>query len=459
MNRFSFSFFITGLLLVFISGCAEAPIQVGGDKVEKPLEQVTGITSDDLQATLQKTELNLWDVYNLSVKHTEDMASKYENIVQSNAQSGEAVASILPQISINDKKSWLSSTNIVGTPNPLFESSNNALYLSGAETILSGFNQLAAIQGAQSQVDQNHHLFQQEARNLLLNVAKFFYAALQAQDTLTSKQEIQKLTQDILKQEQQWRAIGRSRDSDVLSVEAQLAQLTGDLENAQNQLTQAREALVVLAGLKPDQPLKSQETAVAPPYNLQEAEAKTDIRSDVLAAKAAVDLADAQLLQAHGLHAPSLSLAGQYYLQDDGQSPTPDWNLFLVASLPIFDGGSSFEQENAAGSKKRQAELQYTLTRRQALEDIREAYQSLASSLVQVDDYSKALDAAQKEYDAVEHDRRLALNTELDVLNALTSLATAKNNYNQAKYQALVNWIWLGEATGDLPKTAKEKQN
>ncbi len=55
----------------------------------------------------------------------------------------------------------------------------------------------------------------------------------------------------------------------------------------------------------------------------------------------------------------------------------------------------------------------------------------------------------------MEHDRRLALNTELDVLNALTSLATAKNNYTQSKYQALVNWIWLGEATGDLPKIQK----
>lgn len=441
-------------LSLLISGCAEAPIKVGDNNVEKPLEKITGISTADLEQSAQKPEMNLWDVYNLSVKRTEDLAVKYENIIQSSAQSQQAIASVLPQININENKIWQSSDFIVGNYNPLFVQANS-IYLTGTETLLSGFNQLAAIQGAQAQVDQNHHLFQQEARNLLLSVAKAFYATLQAQDTLTSKQEIQKLTQNVLKQEQQWKAIGRSRDSDVLSVQAQLAQLTGDLESAQNQLTQAREALVVLAGLKADQPLKSEETAIAPPSTLQDAEAKTDNRSDVLAAKAAVDLADADLLQAHGLHAPSLSFQGQYYLQDDGASPTADWNLQLVASLPIFDGGYSFEAENAAGSKKRQAELQYTLTRRQALEDIREAYQSLTSSLLQVDEYSKALDAAHKEYDAVEHDRRLALNTELDVLNALTSLSTAQNNYNQAKYQALTNWIWLGEATGELPKLQK----
>jgi outer membrane protein len=289
-----------------------------------------------------------------------------------------------------------------------------------------------------------------------LAVAKSFYTVLQAQDTLQSKQEILKLTEEILKQEQQWKAIGRSRDSDVLTTEAQLAQLNADLENAQNQLTQAHENLVVLAGLKADQPLKSEESAVTPAYSLTDAEAKVEERSDVLATKAAVDLADAQLLQAHGTHLPSLSVQGQYFLEQDGGSPTADWNVQLVASLPIFQGGSDFAQERAAASKKRQAEMQYALTRRQALEDVREAYENLTSSLVQVDAYAKALDAAQKDYQAVERDRRLALNTNLDVLQSLTQLQTAQNNYNQAHYQALVNWIWLGEATTDLPKIPKE---
>ncbi|HJT23781.1 MAG TPA: TolC family protein, partial [bacterium] len=414
MIRPSFSFLTAGFLLIGLSGCAEAPIQVGNDKVERPLEQVTGITSDDFQKTEQKSSLNLWDVYNLSVKHTEDLASKYENILQSDAQSRQAVASVLPQIGITGTKAFISNNYIGGGNSGLSPISSTTVYFTGSETLLTGLNQVAAIQGAQAQVDQNHHLFQQEARNLLLNVARSFYAALQAQENLQSKQAIQGLTQQVLRQEQQWRAIGRSRDSDVLSVQAQLAQLAGDIENAQNQLTQARENLVVLADLKPDQPLAAEETPVTPSYSLEDAQAKTGLRSDVLAAKAAVDLADAQLLQAHGEHLPSLSLQGQYYVDKEGGFPQPDWNVQLVASLPIFDGGNSFALEDQAASKKRQAELQYSLTRRQALEDIREAYQSLTSSLTQVDAYGKALDAAQKEYDAVEHDRRLALNTELD---------------------------------------------
>jgi outer membrane protein len=240
-----------------------------------------------------------------------------------------------------------------------------------------------------------------------------------------------------------------------LSVQAQLAQVNADLENARNQLTQARENLAVLAALKPDQPLASEETAVGAAYNLADAETRAESRSDVLAARFGVDLADAQLLQAHGQHLPSLSLQGQYYLQQDGGSPTPNWNFQLVASLPLFEGGAIFAQERLAASKKRQAEMQYTLVQRQAHQDIRAAHQSLESALKQVGAYQAAMEAAQKDYEAVKRDRKLALNTNLDVLQSLTQLQTAENNYNQAHYQALVDWIWLGVATGDLPKTAK----
>jgi outer membrane protein len=444
------------MLIVLLSGCAGAPVKIGDNKIERPLQEVTGLTTEDIHQAAQKESLNLWDVYALAVKHTEDLAAKYENIEQADAQSQQAIASILPQIFLNDRKNWQSTDYVFGSSNSLFTPLGNSIYVSARETIFSGLDQVAAIQGAGALLDQNRHLFRQEARNLLLAVARSFYTALQAEDTLRSKREILKLTEEILKQEQKWKAIGRSRDTDVLSVQAQLAQINADLENAQNQLTQAGENLAVLANLKPQQSLRPEESAVAVSYTLAEAEAHGEDRSDVLAARSGTDLADAQLLQAHGAHLPSLALQGQYFLQQDGGSPTPNWNFQLVASLPLFEGGAIFAQERLAASKKRQAEMQYSLIRRQAHQDIRAAYQSLESSLKQVNAYRSAMDAAQKDYEAVERDRKLALNTNLDLLQSLTQLQNAENNYNQAHYQALIDRIWLGVATGELPKTKAE---
>lgn len=448
-----------GAFLLSLSGCAEAPINVTDNNVEKPLEQITGVTSDNVEKAMQKPQMNLWDVYALAVKHTEDLASKYENILQAKAQSNQAIASVLPQIFLNDRANWQSNNYIFGSANPYFIPLGNTVYVSGSETLFTGLNQVAALQGAQAQIDQNHHLYKQEARTLLLNVARSFYGILQLQDTLQSKQEIEGLTLEILKQEQQWKNIGRSRDSDVLTTQAQLAQLKGDEEAAQGQLNIARDSLVVLTGLQTEQPLISEEQPVTATMSFEQAEALVDSRSDVIAAKAGIDLAEASVLQAHGEHLPSLAVQGQYYLQQDGGSPTADWNVQLVASLPLFEGGAVVAQEQEADSKKRQADLQYDLTRRTALQDIRGAYRALANSLNQVDAYGKALDAAQKDYTAVERDRKLALNTNLDVLNSLTQLETAKSNYDQAKYQVLINSIWLGEATDDLPKIPDQKNN
>jgi outer membrane protein len=455
-NPFTF-LALFGVLLPLLSGCAGTPVKVADGKIEKPLSEVSGTSTSDIEKISNKNILNLWDIYALGVDRTENMAVKYENLEQAFAQNQQAAASVLPQIFLNGSKGW-QSNNYVGT-NGFTTFSNvpsTSLYVSGTETLFTGLNQVAALQGSQAQIDQSRHLLRQEARGLLLRIAQSFYAVLQAQDTLRSKQEIQKLTGEILSQERKWRSIGRSRASDVLSTEAQLSQLSADLETVQNQLVQERENLALLAGIKPSQKLKSEEPALAPAYSLEEAVAKADGRSDVLAARAAVNLAEAQLLQAHGLHLPSLGVQGNYYLEKDGGSPSPEWNVQLVASLPLFEGGSVLAQERAAASKKRQAELQYSLTLRQASQDIRSAYQSLVSSLKQVDGYNAALNAAQKEYAAVEKDRKLALNTSLDVLQALTALQNAQNNFNQAYYRLLFNGIWLGVATGELPKTVNK---
>ena len=444
---------LSGSLIFIFSGCAEAPILVGNGKIEKPLEQVTGLTTADVEKAAPQSQMSFWDVYALAVERTEGLANTAEGMEQAGAQEQQAVASILPQISLNDSKNWQSNQYIFGNPNSLFTPLGNAVYLSGTENIFTGLDQVAALQGAGALKEQSRQLFQQGARDLLLSLARSFYSILQLQDSLQSRQETEKLNEQILQQEQEWRAVGRSRNSDVLTTEAQLAQLKGDMEAIHSQISIARDNFVLLSGLDTNQPLVSAEPLPTPPaFTLPDAVAKVESRADVLAAKAAVNLADAELLQAHGQHLPSLSFQGKYYLEQEGGSPTPDWNILLTASLPLFEGGGLLAQERMAASKKRQADLQYSLTRRQALQDIRGAYSALATSLREVDAYGKALDAAQKDYEAVAHDRKLALNTNLDVLQSLTQLQTAKNNYNTAHYQTLINSIWLGVATGDLPK-------
>jgi len=457
LTRDSTTLLMAGLLLIGLSGCAEAPVKVGDNNVEKPLQQVTGLTSDDVEKAAQKSSLNLWDVYALAVKHTETLATNVENVEQAKAQDRQAIGAWLPQIFLNGTKAFTSGDYIGGGSSSLSPIASDTAYFSGAETIFSGLTQVAAVQGAGANIDSQQYGLQNQSRLLLLNVANAFYNVLALEESLQALEKSRDLNQQTLDVEKQWQRMGRSRTADVSNTQAQLMQVLADLENNKYQLAQARETLATLANIKPEQTLASEEAYSQPSYTVEEAQAKAENRPDVKSAAASVEIADALLLQAHGEHLPSLAVQGQYYLAKDGSFPQPLWNVQLEASLPIFEGGQILAQEDAAASRKRQSELQLSLIRRSAANEIRQAYKSLTDSMAETDAYQKAEQAFEQDYQDVLHDLRLNLTTNLELLQVMTSLENTKISYIKAKYQALYDWVWLGVATGELPKIAQEK--
>ena len=443
-------------LFLFLSGCAEAPVQVGDGKIEPALGQVTGLAENAAESAAQKAQMNLWDVYALAAKRTEILASSAENVLQAKAQDNQAVGAWLPQIGINGTAAVNSNTSIPQgiPPNPTTDS----LYFSAAETILTGLNQVAALQGAGANIDAQQFAFQNQARTLLLSVAGAFYNVLSLEESLQALQASRDLNEKTLEIQKNWQTMGRARTAEVSNTQAQLAQLDADIQNTQNQLTQARSQLATLADLKLDQPLVSEETFSVPPASLDTAETSLDMRPDVKSAVASLAVADAQLLAAHGGHLPNLTATGQYFLNRDGLSSSPVWNVQLTASLPLFEGGQVFAEEDQAASKKRQSEMQLSLIKRSAHDDIQNAYKSLAESSAESDAYQKAEQSYEQAYQDVMHDYKLNLTTNLELLQTMTSLENTKISYIKAKYQTLYDQVWLGVATGQLPKVEQQKQ-
>lgn len=453
MNRNTFAVVLsTGLSLLLFSGCAEAPVKVGDNHVEQSLQAVTGLTTDDVEKAAQKSSLNLWDVFALAVKHTETLASSAENVEQAKAQNSQALGAWLPQVYLNDTFARQSTQYVAGTSNSLFAPPDNSLSLGVTEMLFTGLTQVAALQGAGANIDYQNYNLRNQSRQLLLNVANAFYNVLALEEAETAYEKSKDLNEQTLVIEKQWQRMGRSQTEDVANTEALLAQVLGDMENSKFQLAQARETLSTLANIPADQPLVSEEAYATPTYTAEEAESKVDDRPDVKAAKTNVDILDAELLQVNGQHLPSVAVAGQYYFQKDGGSPTAEWNLELVASLPLFEGGQLIAEDTSAASKKRQAEMNLSLIRRTAFDDVRQAYKSLVDSISETDAYQKAVDAYQADYQDVLHDYKLNLTTNLQLLQTMTSLETTQISYLKAKYQALYDQIWLKVATGELPK-------
>ncbi len=329
----------------------------------------------------------------------------------------------------------------------------DSLYLSGTETIFSGLTQVAAVKGAGANIDVQKYALLNQSRLLLLNVASAFYNVLALEESDQALTTSKDLNEKTLALEKKWQKMGRSRTADVSNTQAQLMQVDADLESDRNQLVQARETLATLANIKPDQILISNETYNMPSHVMDRIQSLVDDRPDVKSAAANVAVSDAYLLQAHGEHLPTLQAQGTYYLDKEGSVPSPEWTVGLTASLPLFEGGQIVAQEDQAASKKRQAEMQLSLARRSAQDDIREANKSLVESIGETAAYQKAVHAYQQDYQDVMHDLKLNLTTNLELLQTLSSLENAKISFIKAKYQTLYDQVWLDVATGKLPKT------
>lgn len=429
--------------VLLMTGCAGAPVRVADGQVEETLTRVSGVTAEKLAEAQGAGPLSLWDVYALSVDRTERLPQRAEGLEQSRARRQQAVGAVFPRVSLRagadlqDGSSDLTKT----------------VALSAKQPLLTGLNEVAALRGAPHEIAQRQFELRHEAGRLLLDVARGFYGVLRLEENLRSNAAIRDLTNKQIAELKRRVRLGRSRPSELLSAQAQSARLDAQLLDLEDQLSQARESLVALAGIGPDQVLE--ETAPPQGVNFDLARAETDAenRADVAAAREAVAVAEAQVLAAKGGHFPTLSLDGNYYLVRDGAADDVKWDAGLSVDLPLFSGGAVNGRVREARSRKRQAELTLSTVRRQAKQEIRSSYRSLEAALKELDAYDKALKAAQENYDVISREFGLSLVTHLDVLRALTDLETARDNHQRVRFQILVDRVWLGVAVGYLPKT------
>ncbi len=438
------------LLFVFLApflGCASAPVKIGDGVIENSLFNSTGVTSQQVHTAQNAASLTIWDVYALSVDRTERLPLQAENLEQSLARRQQAGGAYLPHVSLTANAEYQDrSAEKLSDP-------DKTVALNARQPLFTGLNEAAALRGASHEVAQRRHEIRHEAGRLLLDVARSFYGVLQLEDSRASNQSIRALTQKQLTEIKRRVNLGRSRQSELLTVQAQLARLDAQVLGIEDNLSQARESLAVLAGIDAGQPLKATEAMKGASFELAHAEKQVEKRADVSAAREAVEVSSAGVLAAQGGHLPSLALDGKYYLMRDGTYKDVKWDAGISVDLPLFSGGQVSGLVREAKSRKRKAELALSQIRREAHQEIRSAYSSLAASLKEVDAYEKALKAAEDNYRVLSREFGLNLVTHLDVLRALSDLETARDNYQKVRYQTLVDRIWLDVAVGLLPKT------
>ena len=249
--------------------------------------------------------------------------------------------------------------------------------------------------------------------------------------------------------------VGLVASSDVLAARTNLADAQTTLITRQNSADVAETDLNIVIGYPVSTSIETADKEMRYlPYNvtLEQAKAYALLHRATLV-KSAMDVKSAEesVKQAKAGYLPTVSLtAGKNYASDDNYRGTSNngWSVGANASLDIWDGGST---RNTI--KVREAQLESAKEANLAavdgvLHDVESAYLNLRAAEQTISSTKVAVEEGQESFRIASLRYRAGVGINLDVLDAETSLTTARNNYVQALYNYNIYVATLEQAVG-----------
>ncbi|MBI2104459.1 MAG: TolC family protein [Candidatus Omnitrophica bacterium] len=394
--------------------------------------------------------LTLADCFALALKRSEEIAISGERLEETRGRFLQALGSALPDVSFvsTDKRqdgTGATAFTLKHIPERRF---------TFTQPLFTGFKEFAAVAGARAERQGRLHEKARAEQLLFVDVADAFYLLTEQRRDLFALETIRATLLARIEELEDRRRLGRSRASEVASVEAQLRRVEAEMEQARSAETTARQLLEFLTGLPRLEGVADQEIPLGELAPEGAYVGKAAARPDVRAAEEAWRLAQHETAVARADYWPEVDLEGNYYTERVGNAKDVEWDVLLTVDVPIFQGGSAKGAVRSAASRARQAQLRFEQTRRQAELDIRDRYALLQAAVARARALDQAWQAAEENYRLQLEDYRLSLVNTLDVLETLQDLEDARREVIRADYELKRLYWQLLVATGELPHDA-----
>jgi outer membrane protein len=250
---------------------------------------------------------------------------------------------------------------------------------------------------------------------------------------------------------------GSATDYDALSTQVRISQAKSEKIELLNQLKQQEINLNLLLGFEQDTTL-----TIAGDFSAPSQISNVDSLIDIAFQKRyELKLAQDELNTMHlqedlaGLgDAPRLNAALGYGFRN-GYEPNLDvmrgnWVAALSLNVPVFNGFLTRYQEGEAKVNSSVSELKISTLKRDIISDVREAASNLNSNLEKLNTTLTQVDFAEQTVLRALSRYNGGVGTNLDVLDAETSLAEARFFYLRDLYKSILSYYQLKKAVGDV---------
>jgi len=305
-------------------------------------------------------------------------------------------------------------------------------------------------------------------QNLILQSAENYFAVLRAQDNLASTKAEENAFKRQLDQSNERFDVGLSDKTDVLQSQASYDTARANRIVAQRQVDDAFEALITLTNREYNaiQGIVHTLPVLPPAPNDAKAWAETAGRQNLnlLASNYAVTAAEETLRQRKAGHLPTLDAVAQYEKGDNdalgfsnpNQLPIPyggdvsQRTIGLRLNIPIYSGGLTSSQVRESYSRLDQSEQQREGLRRQVVENTRNLHRAVNTDVEQVQARRQSIISNQSAVEATEIGYQVGTRNIVDVLDAQRQLYSSVRNYNNSRYDYILDNLRLKQAAGTL---------
>ena len=405
---------------------------------------------------------DLLTVFDLAQRNDAVIRAATADYQASQQVPSQSRAALLPQLSGDVRSSQTETTNrtINGVANPDEDTESNSWSLNLRQTLYdhASWQRLWSANATAAAAEAQYRAAEQD---LILRVAETYFNVLAAEDNLEFAEAERKAVGQQLEQAKQRFDVGLIAITDVKESQAQYDQAVASEIQAQNTLSAAREALWTLTNhtLAKLERVSDKLPLVTPdPQDKQQwVDKALNENLSLLAAKNTLDAADHNVDAQRAGHYPTLSLTASVgsgdnevlvpsAFQTEGDSET----IGVELSIPIYSGGGVSARTREAVYRRDSARETHEGTRRQVIQQTRNAYQNVVADISRVKALQQALISSQAAYEATEAGFEVGTRNSVEVLLSLRNTFAARRDYAQTRYDYLLDTLRLKQSTGSL---------
>lgn len=406
--------------------------------------------------------LALNDALNVALKQSAAILKSQQDVEAAHGIIVQTRAIVMPKLQSGGRYEYTDAIESSPLGFPFQQEQNWNANIRLVQSIYEGGRVASALRASKLTREQSLAQYQAVVADTLLEVRRSYY------DTLLAEQQIKVRTASVDLLQKELEDTTRRYDAgtvprfNVLRAEVELANAKPRLSRARNAWRISKNTLANLlgynlpAGIWEDIPLQLTDKLEVIPYTIELPAAiaqALERRPELAALRASQGLATEDIINAKSGYKPSVQIYGGYgwrnsAFADDLGNDIEGWTAGAEMNWSFFDGGSSRGKVIEAKAREKKAGVELDDASRRIELEVRTSYSTFIEAKEVLDSTEKvveqgeeALRLAKSRYDA-------GTGTQLDVLDAETSLTEARTIKNEALHAYLVARASMERAIG-----------